>query len=432
MSSSLSQKEEDALEMMKEDQLGITEQDKQEIALASNWDPEKNQNVMKHGIFTEESIEEVSMAQRSKMEALRISHETGLEYEEALQLIKNFVFKMKKLEEENLRRENQKMRKEKRKEFKRLMHKIGQDPFDPFTDWEAAEKTPEDKKIEEIFEKSQVLTQMDDNIKEVLDEYVRLTTRKERGELDGEELYEVQQSTNMTKFLNDFFLHKQNKVAHCTGDKEIRIEEILPHSHSRTTFLFWTFVQRELNSVIDKTNEQKKEMEEQINLINQKLNRFSTYLGRVALKQMGGKKPPKFVFLKSRKLEFTEESRDNFKAEFPALIREELLKNRKAFVTAMRTPEEIDSYIEKTLDSYLEMSMLQYGQLYSNHIVLSKVKKTYGSIENYVQRILQKKKLDIVASTEKEGNSAKDRKRRKNERKLQRKIADFNSLYYGH
>lgn len=419
---SLSREEEDALEMMREDEVGMTEKDKREMELEKNWDPEKGEKMMEAGIFKEDSLLEKSVLERSIVEAYRISRKTGLEFSEAKQMIKEFVFGMKKLEEENLKLENQRLRREKKKKFRRMVNKMEQEPFDPFTEWDEEGPAEAEKNLEDIYRESPQWTDLNAGVVKVLNEYVKQATRRERGELDGEELYRVQKESNLMRFLDDFFFYRQTKLAHCTFDNHIYIDETIQHPQSRTTFLFWSFWEKDLETLSGKDGTRRRQQAELAEQVSANLNRFASYLGRIALTQLGGKKPPKFVFLKSEREVFLENARKKFAKEFPVLIRKQILQQKEEFAPMFRSREDIQEYIDMNLPLYLDECLKHHGKLFSNHTVLGQLKNKHGSLEVYLQKLAGKKvaprKVRLSPSE-------------KAERKFQKNLRDFNAKWDG-
>ena len=241
-------------------------------------------------------------------------------------------------------------------------------------------------------------------------------------ELDGEELYRVQKESNLMRFLDDFFFYRQTKLAHCTFDNHIYIDETIQHPQSRTTFLFWSFWEKDLETLSGKDGTRRRQQAELAEQVSANLNRFASYLGRIALTQLGGKKPPKFVFLKSEREVFLENARKKFAKEFPVLIRKQILQQKEEFAPMFRSREDIQEYIDMNLPLYLDECLKHHGKLFSNHTVLGQLKNKHGSLEVYLQKLAGKKvaprKVRLSPSE-------------KAERKFQKNLRDFNAKWDG-
>lgn len=410
----LSRQEQEALEMMSDGEGELARiHDSEEYEIIKEWDPDKAEKMTQKGIFKDDSINEVDPVQRSLVEAYRISKKVGLEFEEAKQLIKEFVFNMKKLEEENLRRENIERRRKRKKEFKRLVRKLSEDPFDPDLKWEQDEKTPGETRLDQLFPKSKRVLDMDDEAEEVVRKYMDMKDRKMRGEIDGEELVELQKETNVRKFLEDFFLTSQAKLGYCTRETPIEIDEILSHHGTKTLFLFWHFLDKGLERAGDDSEERAQELQAFVNQVTVRLNRFSGYLRGLMFRSIGGKKPPRIIFLKSKRQEFLDQHEREFRKVFPDLIRERVTQSRDDFVGELRTEDEVEAYVARNIDKFVGMTVLKYGELYTNHVILGDIKKNFGSIEGYIQRIQEGGHLPSPGAKQQKSKVTKSERKRK-------------------
>lgn len=299
--------------------------------------------------------EHLSLKEKSEIEAQRLSRKWGMSIVEARNMVKEYVFAMKKEEEVNAKLAEEREKKIKMKHMRQTLKNLKQNEFRIEEDEYDHIKNLINKKFKNQYLGMVKATGMDYNPEQ--DTY---TEKKFK-------LYKLQSQIRLQEYVEHHFYGNNDYLLNVLQGNNISIEKTILNSGISVMDIFWSYdITPTSPNLKPVTRFSQEEMSERLNRYAKRKVEF------IMMREMGLKKPVELRFSPSRKLEMATNMEEGFKEEVVDIAKEILTDKliKKGIDPEKLTPAMIHKSVMKLESKFLDVveDRIDYGSMKLKYI----------------------------------------------------------------